>query len=75
VNGRCAVLRGQVTRANGGLYYGTYREFAEALSYVLAHPDEARQLGRQGAAYVDAEYRWPTVMARTEQFLASLRAR
>jgi hypothetical protein len=42
---------------------------------VLAHPDEARQLGRQGAAYVDAEYRWPTVMARTEQFLASLRAR
>jgi glycosyltransferase involved in cell wall biosynthesis len=74
VNGRCAVLRGQVARANGGLYYDTYREFAEALSYVLAHPAEARQLGRQGAAYVDAEYRWPTVMARIEQFLASLRA-
>jgi hypothetical protein len=37
-------------------------------------PREARQLGRQGAAYVEAEYRWPTVMARIEQFLASLRA-
>lgn len=72
VNGRCSVLRGHVRRADGGLYYGTYREFAAALAFLLAHPDQARQLGRQGAAYVEAEYRWPTVMARTEAFLAAL---
>jgi glycosyltransferase involved in cell wall biosynthesis len=72
VNGRCAVLRGQVERAHGGVYYETYREFAEALTWVLTHPEQARQLGRQGAAHIEAEYRWPTVMARTERFLASL---
>jgi glycosyltransferase involved in cell wall biosynthesis len=75
VNARCAVLQGQVRRAGGGLYYATYREFAEALAFVLERPDEARQLGRQGAAYVQAEYRWPTVMTRLESFLETLAAR
>jgi glycosyltransferase involved in cell wall biosynthesis len=75
VNGHCAVLRGQVERSNGGLHYGTSREFAAALSWVLEHPDLARQLGRQGLAYVDAEYRWPTVMSRVERLLGELRGR
>lgn len=69
VNGRCAVLQGQVRRADGGLHYGTYREFAAALSWLLDHPDEARRFGAQGQACVDAEYRWPTVMARVEGLL------
>jgi glycosyltransferase involved in cell wall biosynthesis len=73
VNARCSVLKGQVHRAEGGLHYGTYREFAAALSWLLDHPDEARQFGRQGQAYVEAEYRWPTVMGRVEQLLAELR--
>ena len=74
VNARCSVLRGQVERANGGLHYGTSREFAAGLSWLLDHPDEARQFGRQGLAYVNAEYRWETVMARVEELLARLRA-
>jgi glycosyltransferase involved in cell wall biosynthesis len=72
VNARCAVLRGQVRRANGGLHYGTYREFAAGLSWLLDHPDEARQFGRQGLAYVEAEYRWETVMARVEGLLTRI---
>jgi len=72
VNARCAVLRGQVRRANGGLHYGTYREFAAGLSWLLDHPEEARQFGRQGLAYVESEYRWPTVMARVEGLLSTL---
>jgi len=70
VNAKCAVLRGQVLRANGGLYYRTALEFAEALDYLLDHPAIARQLGDQGRAYVDREYRWPTVMAKLEALLA-----
>src|SRR5262249_36621396 len=35
VNARCKVLRGQVERANGGLYYGTAVEFTAALDYLL----------------------------------------
>jgi len=69
VNARCKVLRGQVERADGGLYYGNAVEFAAALDYLIDHPANARQLGRQGLAYVDHEYRWPTVMAKIETLL------
>jgi glycosyltransferase involved in cell wall biosynthesis len=70
VNARCKVLRGQVERADGGLYYGNTTEFIAALDYLLDHPDQARALGRQGLAYVDREYRWPTVMEKIERLLA-----
>jgi glycosyltransferase involved in cell wall biosynthesis len=69
VNARCAVLRGQVLRADGGLYYRTAAEFVTALTFLLDHPDTAAQFGRQGFAYVDREYRWPTVMAKVERLL------
>jgi glycosyltransferase involved in cell wall biosynthesis len=67
VNARCKVLRGQVERADGGLYYGNAVEFAAGLDYLLAHPDVARQLGAQGRGYVDREYRWPVVVGKIEQ--------
>jgi glycosyltransferase involved in cell wall biosynthesis len=69
VNGHCAVLHGQVVRANGGLSYRYATEFAATLAYLLNHPDVARQLGRQGQAYVEQEYRWPRVMEKIESFL------
>jgi glycosyltransferase involved in cell wall biosynthesis len=69
VNARCKVLRGQVERADGGLYYGNAVEFIAALDYLIDHPEQARQLGRQGLAYVDREYRWPTVMRKVESVL------
>ena len=69
VNARCKVLRGQVERADGGLYYGNTVEFIAALDYLLDHPDAARQLGRQGLAYVNHEYRWPIVMNKIEALL------
>jgi glycosyltransferase involved in cell wall biosynthesis len=73
VNARCDVLRGQVLRANGGLSYRNFDEFARELSYLLDHQDEARQIGAQGFAYVEREYRWPHVMEKLETFLASLK--
>jgi glycosyltransferase involved in cell wall biosynthesis len=72
VNARCKVLRGQVTRADGGLYYGNAVEFAAGLDYLLDHPDAARQIGRQGLAYVDREYRWPVVIAKIEDVLRAV---
>ena len=71
VNGRCAVLQGQVVRANGGLSYRYAGEFAASLTYLLSHPDVARRLGRQGLAYVEQEYRWPHVMQKVEAFLSN----
>lgn len=69
VNGRCKVLAGQVTRANGGLYYMFPVEFDEAADYLLQRPAERDTLGRQGLAYVEREYRWPTVLGRAERLL------
>jgi glycosyltransferase involved in cell wall biosynthesis len=70
VNARCKALRGQVERANGGLHYGNAVEFIAGLDYLLDHRAVAQQLGRQGLAYVDREYRWPTVVAKIEGLLA-----
>ncbi|MGE0451286.1 MAG: glycosyltransferase family 4 protein [Vicinamibacterales bacterium] len=69
VNGRCAVLKGQALRANGALYYRNYDEFARGLSRLTGDPDLARQLGRQGLAYVEREYRWPIVIGKIEDLL------
>jgi glycosyltransferase involved in cell wall biosynthesis len=66
VNGRCKVLQGQVRRANGGLYYMYPAEFDEAADYLLGHSEERDAMGRQGLAYVEREYRWPTVLSRVE---------
>lgn len=72
VNARCAVLKGQVLRADGGLYYHNAAEFAGALDHLLNHADAARALGAQGRDYVDREYRWPTVMAKIESLFAEI---
>jgi glycosyltransferase involved in cell wall biosynthesis len=72
VNGRCKVLAGQVTRANGGLYYMFPAEFDEAADYLLTRPAERAALGRQGLAYVEREYRWPIVLSRVEGLLAQV---
>jgi glycosyltransferase involved in cell wall biosynthesis len=69
VNARCRVLDGQVRRANGGLSYRSGREFEAALAYLLANRTARDAFGRQGLAYVDREYRWPTVIERVERLL------
>jgi glycosyltransferase involved in cell wall biosynthesis len=72
VNGRCRVLHGQVRRANGGLFYRSGQEFQEALSHLLSVKADRDALGRQGLAYVEREYRWPTVLGRVETLLADV---
>ena len=69
VNARCAVLQGQVRRANGGLPYRSGEEFCEAMAYFQSHDAERRAIGEQGRAYVDREYRWPMVTQRVEKLL------
>jgi len=75
VNAYCKVLQGQVRRASGGLYYRSSREFQEALSWLLANDTGRRELGEHGLAYVDREYRWPTVLERVERLLEEVSRR
>ena len=72
VNGRCAVLLGQTRRADGGLHYANFDEFRDALDFLLDNPGVADQLGAQGKAYVESQYRWPTVMRKIESFLSRI---
>ena len=72
VNGHCQVLQGQVRRAKGGLYYRFPSEFSEAADYLLDRAAERETLGRQGLAYVNREYRWPTVLSRVESLLEAV---
>jgi glycosyltransferase involved in cell wall biosynthesis len=74
VNGKCAVLRGQVTRANGGLYYATSEEFGEALHWMLAHPAESAAMGRAGHAYFERHYSWDVVLEKYDRLLALARS-
>ncbi len=72
VNGRSPVLRGHCERSGGGLWFESYPEFREALSWLLSHPEEAGAMGGQGRRYVLANYSWPAVMDRLERELGRL---
>jgi glycosyltransferase involved in cell wall biosynthesis len=74
VNAHCKVLAGQVARANGGLSYRSAAEFGEALRYILSHTPERDAMGRQGLAYVEREYRWPTVIGRVDSLLSEVKS-
>jgi glycosyltransferase involved in cell wall biosynthesis len=74
VNGDCEVLRGQVLRANGGLYYRRYEEFAAAVDTLRAEPTLADALGRQGQAYFEANYSWDVVLGKYEALFAQVKA-
>ena len=75
VNAECKVLDGQVRRASGGLSYRSSAEFHESLGFLMTHRAVREQLGRQGLAYVEREYRWPTVLARVEKLLKKVMER
>jgi glycosyltransferase involved in cell wall biosynthesis len=70
VNGDCEVLRGQVLRANGGLYYRRYEEFAAAMDVLTGQPAVADRLGAQGEAYFQANYAWDRILEKYERLLA-----
>ena len=75
VNGQCEVLKSQTRRSNGGLYYYSYDEFAAALQRLLDDAPLRAQLGRQGRAFVAANYSWEVVMAKYRAILETLMPR
>ena len=60
-NGHCDVLRGQVIRSNGGLYYETFEEFAEALYALEGTGPLGEILGRNGREFFQRHYTWPVI--------------
>jgi glycosyltransferase involved in cell wall biosynthesis len=60
-NGKCDVLRGQCVRSNGGLYYDSFEEFAEALYALEASGPLGAIFGRNGREYFRRHYTWPVI--------------
>jgi glycosyltransferase involved in cell wall biosynthesis len=60
-NGHCDVMRGQVIRSNGGLYYETFEEYAEALYLLEATGPLAAVFGRNGREFFRRHYAWPVI--------------
>jgi hypothetical protein len=71
-NGRCDVLKGQCLRSNGGLFYESYSEFAEALGALASSPSIRRAMGRNGMAYFRRHYAWPVVEQKYLQMFEQL---
>lgn len=72
VNGHCAVTREHCQKANGGLYFTNYHEFAATVDYLLARPALARRLGAQGRRYVLDNFRWEIIVDKYKQVLARM---
>lgn len=60
----CEVTREHVAASGGGLAFGDYNEFAEALGMMLEDPDLAARMGAAGRRYVETEYNWDSVINR-----------
>jgi glycosyltransferase involved in cell wall biosynthesis len=64
-----AVTVDHCRRANGGLFFATYEEFAACLDVLLADADLRARLGRQGRAYVVENYRWDVIVEKYRQLV------
>tara|TARA_B100000029_G_scaffold399851_1_gene398651 strand:+ start:6517 stop:7830 length:1314 start_codon:yes stop_codon:yes gene_type:complete len=72
VNGKCDVLRGQTIRANGGLYYESYSEFAEALHVLETNRDLRLRLANNGQTYYKGNYTWDVIEQKYVSMLSQL---
>lgn len=71
VNARSEVLTDHCRESGGGLWFGDYPEFAEALTILLEDPGTAAALGRAGQNYVATRYSHSAVR---ERYLDALNA-
>jgi glycosyltransferase involved in cell wall biosynthesis len=74
VNGQCSVLKGQVQRSSGGLYYETYSEFVETLQLLLGDEELRTRLGANGRRFVGQNYSNSKVEQRYLALLQHLEA-
>jgi glycosyltransferase involved in cell wall biosynthesis len=60
------VLKGQVRRSNGGLYYDGVLEFDACLQFLQEKQAQSAELGRNGKQYVESMYSWDSVLTKFE---------
>ena len=71
-NARSEVLVDHCQRSNAGLYYADRDEFQACLRLLVRDDDLRTAMGRQGRAYVRANYRWEVVLGKYDRLIAGL---
>ena len=61
-NGLCQVLKDNCVKADGGLYYTSYEEFAACLDILRGEPDLRNALAASGHQYAVANYGWDAIV-------------
>ncbi|EMN02748.1 glycosyltransferase family 4 protein [Leptospira noguchii] len=56
VNARSDVLKGHCIRSNGGLFYSDRKSFVATLNFILDHPLESIEMGKNGKKYVEQNF-------------------
>ncbi len=56
VNGKSDVLKGHCLRSNGGLFYSDKKSFSATLDYILEHPMDSLEMGKNGKRYVEQNF-------------------
>lgn len=63
VNAKSDVLQGHCLRSNAGLYYNDQESFEAIANYLVEHPKEREEMGRNGQKYVQANFN-PEIVER-----------
>ncbi len=71
-NAHADVLVDHCRRSNAGLFYSTREEFVECIHLLLADRELRERMGRNGKAYVTANYSWNVIMAKYDKLMAAL---
>ena len=73
-NARSEVVREHCQRSNAGLYYADRDEFVECLKVLIGNDELREELGRNGQAYVRANYEWDAILRKYDQLLEVVKA-
>jgi glycosyltransferase involved in cell wall biosynthesis len=72
VNAGCAATAEHALASGAGLTFDGYAAFEVALDRLTGAPELAARMGERGRAYVEAGFRWPSVIDRYLAFLTDL---
>lgn len=73
-NARSDVVTDHCQRSNAGLYYGDRDEFIECLSLLMDNGGLRKAMGRNGQAYVEANYAWDVILNKYERLIHDVAA-
>jgi glycosyltransferase involved in cell wall biosynthesis len=75
VNRFCAATTEQCERSGAGLSFASLAEFVAATERLRLDAELVAELGERGAAYVEASYRWPRIIAAWGEFASGVAER